>query len=83
MSRTIPYLLCRESTRLGSHFGIILDPFGAGLGGFKTVFSGHLGPREIRQKFAYIVPWGVWGAGPQIAPWGVNRIGSQTFGDTL
>ena len=33
-----PYLLCRESYHLGSHFGTILSPFGDGLGVLKMVF---------------------------------------------
>ena len=43
MGTHIPHLLCRESYHLGSHFGTILDPFGGGLGGFKTVFLVILG----------------------------------------
>ena len=59
----LPHLLCRESYRLGSHFGTILGPFGDGLGMVQDSFSGHLGPPEIRQKFAYIVPLGSVGTG--------------------
>ena len=55
----IPHLVCRESYYLGSHFGTILDPFGGGLGGFKTVFLVILSFLKFVKKSPTESLWGV------------------------